>query len=72
MNRRERRAYLEKMRKDQAAYFCPKCKHKTRHFTRPSPEGDGKVDVVCEYCDEVIHAGLAGFPPYILVKDVRP
>lgn len=68
MNRNERRAYLDRMRKDQAACFCPSCKRKTRHFTKPSNYGEGKVDIICEYCNNVIEAGIEGYPPYIYVK----
>ena len=64
MNAKQRRGYLDRMRKDQAASLCPECKKKTRHFTIPSKE-DGKCDVVCEWCNKTVMAGVEGVKPYI-------
>ncbi len=71
MNREERRAYLKRMRDDQASYYCPYCNGKTRHFTKPS-EKEHEVDIICECCGTVVQKGLTGYPPYICVKDVKP
>ena len=68
MNRKERRGYLSRMRNDQAACFCPLCKRKTRHYTQPSKDGNESVDIVCEYCDKVVRAGVSGLPPFVFVR----
>ena len=68
MDSKSRKGYLDRMRKDQAACLCPVCKRKTRHFSTPSKEGDGKVDIVCEWCEKVVKVGLTGVQPYIPVR----
>lgn len=68
MNARQRRGYLDRMRKDQAACFCPECKRKTRHYTVPSKEGDGLCDILCEYCGKTIKQAVKGFQPYTPVR----
>ena len=65
MNSRERRGYLDRMHKNQDATMCPECKRKTRHFTIPAREGEGKCDVVCEWCNKTVKAGVEGVKPYI-------
>ena len=68
MNARERRAYLDRMRKDQAACFCPKCRRKTRHYTVPSKGEDGLCDIVCEYCSETVKTQVKGLKPYTFIR----
>lgn len=68
INAKSRKGYLDRMRKDQAACLCPACKRKTRHFTQPSKAGDGKVDIVCEYCEKIIKSDVSGYKPYMPVR----
>jgi len=68
MNKRERRAYLDRMRKNQTASLCPSCHQKTRHMTIPSPEDPSKVDILCEYCSRVVMYGVVGYEPWKLIK----
>lgn len=69
MNARERRGYLDRMRKDQAARLCPGCGRKTRHFTIPGKEA-GKCDVICEWCNRTVKTGVEGVEPYIPYRSV--
>lgn len=66
MNARERRGYLDRMRKNQQASLCPGCKRKTRHFTVPGE--DGKCDIVCELCQKKVKTGVEGYAPYTPVR----
>lgn len=69
MNLGERRAYLDRMRKNQQACLCPKCGKKTRHVTKPSKEASDVVEVVCEYCEEVCRKTTKDLiQPYIYVR----
>lgn len=68
MTKDERRGYLDRMRKNQQASLCPACKRKTRHFSQPSKDHDGTVDVFCEYCNAMTHMGLYGLKAYIPVR----
>ena len=68
MNAKNRRAYLERMRKDQAACFCPGCKRKTRHYTVPCSGDDGACDIVCEMCNKAVKSHVRGLQPYSFVK----
>lgn len=65
MNMENRKGYLDRMRKDQAASLCPACGRKTRHFTVPSKEGEGACDVLCEWCNQIVKTGIQGVKPYI-------
>lgn len=64
MNAKERRGYLDRMRKNQDATLCPECKRKTRHFTVPSKDSDGACDVVCEWCGQTVKTGVVGAKPF--------
>lgn len=61
----ERRAYLDRMRKNQQASLCPACMKKTRHLTVPGKKGG--TDVVCEYCGKTVRYGTS-LTPYIPVR----
>lgn len=68
MNTRERRAYLDRMRKDQCASLCPRCGFKTRHMAIPSEKEPGTVDVVCEYCRTYVVRSSKDYEPWKFVR----
>lgn len=63
-----RKGYLNRMAKDQMACLCPACRYKTRHLTQPSKDGEGKVDIVCEWCGKIVQAGITDYAPYQYVR----
>lgn len=66
MNRAEKRQYIKDHRKDAMASYCPTCKGKTLHYTRPT--GKNLCDVVCECCGRAAMINLAGLIPMVYIS----
>lgn len=65
MNRAERRKYIKENRNNNMASYCPTCRGKTLHYTRPTEKH--LCDVVCECCGKAAMQNMEGLIPMVYV-----
>lgn len=66
MSRQLERQYFALHRRDEDAIWCPKCKHKTRHFAMPHED---TLDIYCELCHNRLAMGIKPYTRGCYPKD---